>query len=31
MDEELDGLVAQLTKSGAITIADGKVHYKLPT
>ena len=30
MDEELDGLIEQLTKRGAIRIADGKVHYELP-
>ncbi len=30
MDEELDELIEQLTKRGAIKIADGKVHYELP-
>jgi len=30
MDEDLDGLIEQLTKRGAIKIADGKVHYELP-
>jgi hypothetical protein len=30
MDEELDELIEQLTKRGAIRIADGKVHYELP-
>lgn len=28
-DEELDGIIEQLTKRGAIKIADGKVHYDL--
>jgi hypothetical protein len=28
-DEELDGLIEQLTKRGAIKVADGKVHYEL--
>jgi hypothetical protein len=30
MDEELDEVIAELTRSGAIAIADGKVHYTLP-
>jgi hypothetical protein len=28
MDEELDGLIEQLTKRGAIEVVDGKVHYE---
>jgi PIN domain len=31
MDEELDGLIEQLTQRGAIKVADGRVHYELPT
>ncbi len=31
MDEELDGLIEQLTQRGAIKIVDGKVHYELPS
>jgi len=30
-DEELDGLIEQLTQRGAIKIAEGKVHYELPS
>jgi len=30
-DEELDGLVEQLTERGAIKISEGKVHYELPS
>ena len=30
MDEELEELIEQLTRRGAIKIADGKVHYDLP-
>ncbi len=30
-DEELDGLVEQLTERGAIRIVQGKVHYELPS
>jgi hypothetical protein len=30
LDGELDGVIAELTNSGLIAIADGKVHYKLP-
>lgn len=30
-DEELDALIEQLTKRGALKIADGKVHYELPS
>ena len=30
-DEELDDLIAQLTERGTIKIADGKVHYELPS
>ncbi|HEY7674603.1 MAG TPA: hypothetical protein VH867_05200 [Burkholderiales bacterium] len=29
-DEELDGLVEQLTERGAIRVVEGKVHYELP-
>lgn len=28
-DEELDGIIKQLTKRGTIKVADGKVHYNL--
>jgi len=30
-DEELDGLIEQLTERGAIKISEGKVHYELPS
>ena len=30
VDEELDALIEQLTKRGAIKIVEGKVHYDLP-
>lgn len=30
-DEELDGLIEELTSRGAIKVSDGKVHYDLPT
>jgi PIN domain-containing protein len=30
-DEELDGLVKQLTERGAIRVVEGKVHYELPS
>jgi hypothetical protein len=30
-EEELDGLIEQLAKRGAIKVADGKVNYKLPS
>jgi hypothetical protein len=29
LDEELDGLIEQLTQRGAINVVDGKVHYGL--
>ena len=29
-NDEIDALVEQLTKRGAIKVADGKVHYHLP-
>jgi hypothetical protein len=29
-DDEIDGLLDELTKRGAIKLADGKVHYDLP-
>ena len=29
-DEELDGLIGQLTERGTIRVADGKVEYELP-
>lgn len=30
-DEELDGVIEQLTMRGVIKVADGKVHYELPS
>ena len=30
-DEELDGLIEQLTERGTIRVAEGKVHYELPS
>lgn len=31
VDKELDDIIEQLTKRGAIKVADGKVHYELPS
>ena len=31
VEEELDGFIEQLTERGAIRVADGKVHYELPS
>ena len=30
-DEELDGIIEHLTERGAIQVAEGKVHYELPS
>lgn len=30
-DEELDELIGALSERGAVTVADGKVHYQLPS